>query len=82
MCLVWVIEENVVFFDIWCIEIVRGVIQCYYQGVIGDFMFWNQQFIFFVVQFCNSDCFCFMININDGIQLELEIMIVCMGQIV
>ena len=70
--LVRVIEENAVLFDTWRIEIVRGATQRHYQGVIGDFTFRNQQFTFLVAQFCNSDCFRFTININDGTQLELE----------
>src|SRR5699024_11620814 len=79
--LVRVIEENAVLFDTWRIEIVRGATQRHYQGVICDFTFRNQQFTFLIAQFCNSDCFRFTININDGTQLELETMIARMGQI-
>ena len=79
--LVRIIEENAVLFDTWRIEIVRGATQRHYQGVIGDFTFRNQQFTFLIAQFCNSDCFRFTININDGTQLELETMITRMGQI-
>ena len=81
VCLWRAVEEDTVFFDPRCAEIVGGTAQRHHQNVIIQLTLRYQQITVVVTDFRQGDIFTVAIQPGHWPQLEIEIVIAGMRQV-